>query len=228
VTAESLSDRVSRAKARWLKRVMQDSLATSTEKCLAYAIADCLNCVTLDCWPAQQTLARMLGHKSIKTVQRAGRALARRQLITLKRDKSRKAGLRYAPVFWLEDMNNPVPRSGHLSPRAGDTDGRESLLGIHIKSSSTEEAAGVRSSDRRRAFNPRKRGAVEVKLAEMLGANGWEVLARLASIDDAIVECLCQAYSAGALSKRDLAAARLAAVQAGRGTDHQSPSTPDQ
>jgi hypothetical protein len=32
---ESLRDRVNRAKARWLKRVMYDSPATSTQKCFA-------------------------------------------------------------------------------------------------------------------------------------------------------------------------------------------------
>ena len=125
---ESLSDRVNRAKARWLKRVMQDPSATSTQKCLAYAIADYLNCVTLDCWPAQPTLARILGHKSVKTVQRAARGLATLRLITLKHDASGKAGCRYAPVLWPEDMDKPVPKNGHRSPEIVDTNDRESFL----------------------------------------------------------------------------------------------------
>ena len=140
MTAESLSTRTSRGKARWLKRAMLDPQLTSTQKCLAYIVADCLNCVTWDSWPAQETLSRMLGHKSIKTVQRAARALARRQVITLKRNKAGKGGLRYSPVFWPEDMDNPVPDTGHLKAETPDTDDRESLLGIHIESSSTEVA----------------------------------------------------------------------------------------
>jgi len=212
---ESLSDRVNRAKARWLKRVMQDSSATPTQKCLAYAITDYLNCVTLDCWPAQPTLARILGHKSVKTVQRAARGLATLRLITLKHDASGKAGCRYAPVLWPEDMDKPVPKNGHRSPEIVDTNDRESFLNIHTKSYSTEEAAErrIRASRPRPSFNPRERGAIEIKLAEMFGANGLDVLARLASIDDGIIERLCQAYAEGALSERDLAAARLAAAQ---------------
>jgi hypothetical protein len=212
---ESLSDRVNRAKARWLKRVMQDPSATSTQKCLAYAIADYLNCVTLDCWPAQPTLARVLGHKSVKTVQRAARGLAKLRLITLKRDASRRAGWRYAPVLWPEDMDKPVPKNGQRSPEPVDTNDRESFLNIHTKSYSTEEAAerSMRASRPRPLFNPRERGAIEIKLAEMFGANGLDVLVRLASIDDAILERLCRAYAEGALGERDLAAARLAAEQ---------------
>jgi hypothetical protein len=48
----------------------------------------------------------------------------------------------------------------------------------------------------------------------MFGAHGFYVLARLASIDDAIIDRLCQAFVEGALSERDLAAASLAAEQA--------------
>src|SRR4029077_16909568 len=68
---ETLYQRVSRMRARWLKRVMYSSDASSTEKCLAYAVFDHLNCVTLDCWPAQRRLAELLGFESVKTIQRA-------------------------------------------------------------------------------------------------------------------------------------------------------------
>lgn len=215
MSVESLSDRVNRAKARWLKRVMYESSATSTQKCFAYAMADHLNCVTLDCWPAQPTLARILGRKSIKTAHRAPRGLASLGLITLKRNTAGKKGYRYAPVFRPEDMENSVPKSGHRCLNIVDMDVRESFLEIHTKSCSTEEAAerSKPASRPRSSFNPRERGAIEIKLAEMFGANGWDVLSRLASIDDAILGRLCRAYAEGALSERDLAAARLAAEQ---------------
>src|ERR1700694_1287413 len=64
---ETLYKRVPRAKARWLRRVMYGTVATSTEKCFAYAVADHLNCVTLDAWPGQLRLAQFLRFKSIKT-----------------------------------------------------------------------------------------------------------------------------------------------------------------
>lgn len=213
---ESLDAGVTRAKARWLKRVIYSSTATSTQKCLAYAIVDHLNCVTLDCWPAQPTLARLLGHKSIKTVRRAALGLAVLGLITLTRKASGKSVYRYAPVFRPEDMDNPVPKNGHRSSKIVDTDVKESSLKTHTKSSSTE-AAAERSKVTPRprpSFNPRERGAIEIKLAERFGAGGLDILARLASIDDAIIDRLCRAYVEGVLSERDLAAARLAAEQA--------------
>jgi hypothetical protein len=65
----------------------------------------------------------------------------------------------------------------------------------------------------RPSFERQRRGAIEVKLAEMFGPHGLDVLARLSAIDDAIIERLCQACVDGVLSERDLAAARLAAKQ---------------
>ena len=211
---ESLSERISRAKARWLIRVMQHPSANSTQKCFAHSIANRLNCVTLDCWAGQETLARDIGHKSIKTVARSARGLAKHNLITLKHIKS-KPGLRYAPVLLPEDMDKPVPKNRHRRAEIADTNDGESFLSIHTESSSTEKAAevGKPASRSRPPFNPRERGAIEIKLAEMFGANGLDVLVRLASIDDAILERLCRAYAEGALSERDLAAARLAAEQ---------------
>jgi pyocin large subunit-like protein len=128
MNVESLSDRVNRAKARWLKRVMYESSATSTQKCFAYAMADHLNCVTLDCWPAQPTLARILGRKSIKTAHRAARGLASLGLITSRRNTSGKKGYRYAPVFWSEDMDNSVSKNGQRRLKIVDMDVRESSL----------------------------------------------------------------------------------------------------
>ncbi len=211
---ELLSDLAKRAKARWRKRVMRHPSATSTQKCLAHAITDRLNCVTLDCWAAQPTLADDIGDKSIKTVVRAARGLAKLNLITLKRIKGQPR-LRHAPVFLPEDLDMPVAKSGHRRAEIADTNGGESLLSIHTRSSSTEDAVeeGKRAAAQRPSFNPRERGAIEVKIAAKFGANGFEILARLASIDDAIIDRLCQAFLEGALSERDIAAARLAAEQ---------------
>jgi helix-turn-helix protein len=80
-----LNQVISRQKARWLKFVMHESKASATEKCLAYTIADALNCVTLDCWPSQPRLARLLGGVSVRTVQRAARGLEQLGLITIRR-----------------------------------------------------------------------------------------------------------------------------------------------
>jgi hypothetical protein len=77
---------------------------------LAHAIADRLNCVTLDCWAAQPTLVRDIGKKSIKTVVRAGRGLAKLNLITLKRIKA-QPGLRHGPVFCPKTWTNLYRRT---------------------------------------------------------------------------------------------------------------------
>jgi hypothetical protein len=71
--------------------------------------------------------------------------------------------------------------------------------------------------DRSETYKRQRRGAVEIKVAETLGAGGLEMLARFAAIDDAIVERLCRAYASGLLGDREIAAARLAAQQI-RGT----------
>jgi hypothetical protein len=210
---ESLSDQVARIKACWLNRVMYASKATSVQKCCAYIVFDHLNCVTLDCWPAQATIARYLGCKSVKTVQRATRGLVKLGLITLKPNPAGKSGYRYAPVFLPEDEDKSVGKSGQSCPKKADTDVRESFLDIHFISSSTEEAGERRKIPPRPKppFNPRERGAIEIKVAEKLGRDGMEILARLARIDDAIVTRLCRAVAEGSLGDRDLAAARLAA-----------------
>ena len=55
-----LVETVNRMKARWLKRVMYETDVSSTAKCLAYAVSDHLNCVSLDCWPSQARLGQLL------------------------------------------------------------------------------------------------------------------------------------------------------------------------
>ena len=58
-TKESLSKRFSRAKARWLRRVMYSG-AIPIEKAFAYVVADHVNCVTEDAWPSQDTISGTL------------------------------------------------------------------------------------------------------------------------------------------------------------------------
>jgi hypothetical protein len=215
---EPLYRRAARAKARWLQRVMYQSLASSTEKCFAYAVADHLNCVTLDAWPSQTRVAQHLGFKCTKTVQRAAGGLAALDMLVV-----RTCGqhyVRYAPVFLPcdEDKDTFVRPSGQIGPSRRDTDVHESLLLIHPKlSDPTGSSEGSKHTRRNRApFRRSQRGAIEIKVAAMLGDEGMEILSRLGSIDDTIIDRLCRAHVAGALGERELLAARLAAKQAGR------------
>src|SRR5690349_7567511 len=102
VKVETLHDAVARAKQRWLKRVMYETTASSTERCLAYTITDRLNCVTLDAWPAQATIAELLGFESVKTVQRASDRLEELRVLRVNRRFS--SYLRYRPIFLPVDI----------------------------------------------------------------------------------------------------------------------------
>jgi hypothetical protein len=208
---QTLYARVGRAKARWLKRVMYHPKPTSTEKRLAFAIADHLNCVTLDSWPGQDTLAYLLGQTSIKTIQRSACGLETLGLLRRSRTSQKGSSHRYAPVFCAEELDIIVGKARQRCPAMPDTNVRQSSSGILLTSVPT----AVRDVDGWRAFTApfrrTERGAIEIKVAELLGVNGLDVLAKLASLDDAIIDRLCQAYVDSALGDRDLAAARLAA-----------------
>jgi hypothetical protein len=211
---DSLDQKAKRAKARWLRRVMRSD-ATSTAKCFAYQIVDSLNCVTLDSWLAQETLARRLSVRSVKTVVRAARELQSLGFIQI-RPPARKAGCRYAVIFAAEDEYKNVHPSRHSCPQTEDTNGRESSSGILSK----ESLAQTRSAEReresyqsRKNYNKAERGALEMQVAKLLGPNGLNILGRLSHLDDRIVDRLCQSHFDGSLSKRDLEAARLAANQ---------------
>jgi len=207
-----LDPMVARTKARWLKRVMYESPANSTQKCLAYAIFDHLNCVTLDCWPSQLRLAQLLGFDSVKTVQRAARGLERLGFITV--TGGGRQGYRYAPAFTPQDEDNSVKADRRNRSAATDKTVNESILQIH-SSRPTPTAAAVdqRIVDAGQAYRRHQRGAIELQLAERLGPGGIDILAKLSSIDDRIVERLCRAHSADLLSDREITAARLAAEQ---------------
>jgi hypothetical protein len=211
---ETLYKRVARAKARWLRRVMYGTIATSTEKCFAYAVAEHLNCVTLDAWPGKTRLAQLLGFKSVKTIQRGARGLEALSVLVVKCHG--RSLFRYAPVFLPGDEDKNVPKAGQTWPTMRDTNVRESLLVIHINSSipSKREFDGNNSDQLgQHRYRSSERGAIEVKIAAMLGSDGMEVLFRLGAVDDAIIERLCRAHATGALGERELIAARLAAEQ---------------
>ena len=205
-SGEALYDRVSRQRARWLKRVMYDDQVTSSQKCLAYAISDHLNCVTLDCWPSQERLAKLLKFESTKTIQRTARGLASAGFIVIRRSNGR-AVYRYAPIFIPSDGDKLVPTGRRPSPLQADNLVRESLLVIQPRPVPTAAVAATTRPAMQR------RGTYELAIAEMLGSDGMEILSRLSMLDDAHVERLCQAHESGALGPRELAAARLAAQQ---------------
>jgi hypothetical protein len=211
--SESLDAKARRIKARWLSRAMYDVRLTSTEKCFAYLIADRLNCVTLDSWPAQSTIAAWLGVTSLRTVQRAARRLQHLDYLAIKPRVDGHAGFRYAPTFSPEDLNKSVTKNGHACSGDIDTDVTESSLDIHLKSSPTPSSASGQAKPRAsgQVYRPAQRGQIEMSIATLLGKDGVELLTCLAALDDVIVERLCRAYAENSLSRRDIAAARLAA-----------------
>ena len=205
---EPLVERVNRAKARWLKRVMYDSPATVMQKCFAFAVCDHLNCVTLDCWPSFRTVAARF-RCNPRTVERAARGLQKLGLLKFTRTAT---GYRFAPVL-LQGADIPVQQAGHPDPKSTDRSVHESLLDYLFKPDSKGSAEEAKRPRGANGFRRAHRGSIEIKVAEMLGPDGIEVLSRLAKIDDNIVDLLCNAYVARALTTRELTAARLAAAQ---------------
>jgi hypothetical protein len=210
---EPLRKRISRVKARWLRRVMYCE-AKHTEKILAFVIFDHLNCVTLDAWPSQRTIASFL-HCSTKTVTRAADGLERLQLVKIARPVERGA-LRYAPTFAKEDWDIDDPNDGHGRPADMDGSVPQSSSSIHSKSTSIGGRRRNGSEYPSSKYRPAERGKWEVALATRLGSSGFEVLARLALIDDDIVARLCRAFCDGELELQELEAAKLAAHQSAR------------
>jgi hypothetical protein len=210
--SESLTERVSRMKHRWLKRVMFDHGTNSSQKCFAYLVADRLNCVTQDCWPGQKTTAEQFGW-SIKTVHRVAVGLERRGHLRIIRNTN--GSYRYAPLFQPEDADKSVGALRQNCPPVPDKNVEESLLGILITQSTPSSERSVGKCPRRITSNydRRKRGSYETEVARLLGNAGFDILERLSEHDDAIVERLCRAYADDELGGRELIAARLAADQ---------------
>jgi Helix-turn-helix domain len=209
--AEPLHKQVSRFRARWLNRLMYSDVGR-IEKVLGYVIYAHLNCVTLDAWPAQGTIATLM-RCSIKTVQRASEALERHGWIVVARSRSRGSMHRYAPIFAPGDLDESVPDDGHPCPGVADTHVRQSSLSTRIKSSPTGQRWSNTYRRPNSSYKPAERGRWELELASALGRDGREVLDRLDTINDTVVEKLCRAYCDGEVGECEIEAARLAAAQ---------------
>jgi hypothetical protein len=193
---------------------MYNGSVSSTEKCVAYAVFDHLNCVTLDSWPSQQRLSELLGFDSVKTIQRAAVGLQDKDLLKIRRVA--RSSYRYAPIFLAVDEDNIVSNQGHSWLVEADKIVNESTLPTYLTPPppTAADAANWQSS-RPGSANPlMRRGAYEIAVAEELGPDGMAILARLSELDDRHVHRLCHAYAIGALGDRELAAARLAVQQA--------------
>jgi len=199
---QTLHQRVSRMRARWLKRVMYSGDVSSTEKCFAYAVFDHLNCVTLDCWPSQRTLAELLGFESVKTIQRAATGLEEKEFIRI--TVFRRNSHRYAPKFLLVDEDKIVFKDRHSWVIDGDQTVHESLLLTRLTPPTPTAAETAKQRHEATIRNARShRGAYEIAVSEMLGPDGMEILHKLAELDDVHVQRLCLAYGYGVLGDRD-------------------------
>src|SRR6266851_4145768 len=211
--SQPLHRRVARAKARWVSRVMYSDIP-AMQRVFAFVVSDHLNCVTLDAWPAQGTVATRL-HCCIKTVARAADGLEKLGLIVIERPRDRGLPQRYAPVFAPVDWVTPVHLSGQGSLEDLDKTVHQSSLDIHLKlSEPTARCRAIQDLESRK-YKPAERGRWEAEIAKKIGANGLEVLERLNEINEHIVERLCRALCDGELGDQELEAARLAVLQAG-------------
>ena len=206
--AESLAVSASRAKARWLKRVMFESQATNAQKCFAYIVFDHLNCVTLDCWPNQERIAQLLGKNCTKSAQRAAKGLQALGLLLIRSGSDGKH--HYAPIFLASDWNKNDGTGGQTRPHSQDNNVQESLLSNPPQESTLTTPRLTRADP---AYDRRQRGRWEIALEQRLGQDGLNLLSKIATHDDAAVDRLCRALATNSLTQRDLSAARLAAEQ---------------
>jgi hypothetical protein len=209
---ETLYDRAARMKHRWLSRVMYDGRASSSEKCLAYLVMDHLNCVTLDCWPGKRRIIERLGWESTRTADRAVKGLEALELLRV----TRPGLIRYAPMFTPQDADKNDTKERQDCPRSTDKFGAESLLVIHPNQSTPTEEARQQFELRvgpERYYDRSRRGAHERELAQLIGPDGYDVLASLSDVDDTIIDRLCAAHVQGGVGAREIDAARLAVAQ---------------
>jgi hypothetical protein len=94
-----VADEFTRRKLNWLDRAMHDARLKPSEKLVAWKISYHLNRTTLDCWPAQATMAADLNIDE-RTVRRAVPRLE--SLGYIRVDLSGRQ-LRYAPILEAED-----------------------------------------------------------------------------------------------------------------------------
>src|SRR5262249_11815110 len=145
------------------------------------------------------------------TVRRAFRHLQSHGCVVATRGVTKLSSCRYSPKFQSVDWVSAGASKGHSCAADWAADVHQSYLNIQLQSALR---TAKKASEGTPEFNRNMRGAVELTIARKLGANGFDVLARLSSIDDAITERLCWAFEAGLVGDRELTAARLAARQA--------------
>ena len=205
---EPLRRQIARVKARWLQRVMY-SWARPTEKNFAFVIFDHLNCVTLDAWPSQHTMAERL-RCSTKTIKRAAEGLERCLLISV---AECGRSHRYAPIFNNDDWDIDGQLDGQVCRRVTDENVYQSSSSIHSKSTSIGGRWTERPIGRASKYKAAERGRWETQLAARCGSDGLDILSRLSAIDDGIVENLCRAFCDGELDEQEFETAKLAAKQ---------------
>jgi hypothetical protein len=207
-----------RAKEEWLKRVMMIGGLVASHRVAAYFLADALNWATMDAWPSYETLGGLMG-ACAKTAERSVHKLEEHNLLAVYRRPGSKSSLRYAPIYLEESQAVPgFPMRGHACPSPADTGVHQSFLSIPLESTLQEGLARKRMEQERYkgtlSFDLRERGRIEIKLGQLLG--DYDLLLRLAAIQDDIITRLSEAYSTNNLGPRQIRAALLAAKQTRR------------
>ncbi len=201
---------VAPAKARWFERVRQHRELTPRSKCIAHTVASFLNCVTLDSWPSQITIAESVGICSRKTIQRSFNELETHGFVSVRRFRSLALQNRSSVIFSSVDTDNRGRQSGRSRPAVADESVPQSSIVIPSTSSLTPPTnkSTVTVSGN---FEHYTRAIMELKLVELLGGDGYDVLGKLSLLDDRIVERLCRSCFFNKITDLELEAARLAA-----------------
>jgi hypothetical protein len=206
-----------RLKEQWLYRTMRTSALAPSYRVVAYFLTDLLNWATMDCWMSHRFMAQLLS-ASDKTVQRALFAMEDIGAVSIWRLKGSSRPLRYAPVYLqAKTRDTTVGQSGHECSEQLDNAVHESFLSTQsISALSAAEAVKLSPAQNMHvqphlSFKLAQRGKLEVEVARLIG--GYDLLSRLAAVNEEIVNRLCEAQHRGIFEDRLIKATSLAAKQ---------------
>ena len=205
-------------KQEWLNYIMRMQALFPSYRLVAYFLVEHLNWATMDCWPSHKVLSDHVGMCE-KTIQRAISAMEQIGVLSAWRLQGSRHPFRYAPVYFRgKKQDTRVLSLGQRCPETMDARVHKSFLQnlpksplVNVPATEQRLLALYEPTSHRLSFKRSERGKLEPQIAQRL--EGFDVLSRLAAINDEIITRLCEAHCRNELSERQIRAAQLAAKQ---------------
>jgi hypothetical protein len=192
-----------RDKMQWLTAICKDYNISATSFRIAYLIGDHFNSMSGEAWPSHQRIASIL-RVATKTVQRAARDLEDHGWLEIRRSRSRRSSNRYRirrPTgVESSSRDNSEPSSGHLGPRKGDDNVRQSF--------SENLTRTFLNGSRGKTHFP-DRGRYEQQLIERFGDDAEQIVTELHERASDVLDVVCLAQKENQLTEADWSGLRL-------------------